>query len=398
MAFDVIVPEVGEVGMEVVFVRWLKADGDQVAVGEPLFEVDTEKSVMEVEAYAAGTLTDLAVGEGDTIQTRQIIARILVPGEDLAISAAPSSSQIASPPPSGSSGIVESSSAIPETRSASTPADEALRRPAGVSPRARRVARELGVGTEGLVGSGPDGLITETDVRAAAQDSGDSEPAAALDPADRARRAIADLTTRSWQTIPHFYLQLEADVERGLELAKPTPLICASVAQALARHPECNLGWEGDTPLQRSSVDLGLLVDAPVGLLIAVVTEAQDLGLGAQDLGLGDMAEALAAAADRARSGKLSAADLGARSLTVSNLGMYAVDRFAAVIPKPDVLTLAVGRTRTAPRWDGSAFTPRKVVDLTLSVDHRALDGAAAARFLSTLESVLADPIAEGLA
>ncbi len=163
------------------------------------------------------------------------------------------------------------------------------------------------------------------------------------------------------------------------------------MAQSLARHPECNLGWDGDRPVPRGSVDLGLLVDAPAGLLITVINEAQDLDLA-------DMVEAIKGAADRARSGTLSAADLGPRSLTVSNLGMYSVDRFAAVIPTPDVLTLAVGRTRTVPRWDGSPFTPRKVVDLTLSVDHRALDGAAAARFMSTLESVLADPIAEGLA
>jgi pyruvate dehydrogenase E2 component (dihydrolipoamide acetyltransferase) len=253
------------------------------------------------------------------------------------------------------------------------------------------VAKKLGLDTEGLTGSGPDGLVTEADVRAAADRAEPDAPAPAIDAADRARRAVAELTTRSWQTVPHFYLQLEADIQAGLELARPTPLICASVAQALARHPECNLGWDGDSSVRRSSVDLGLLVDAPAGLLIAVINDAQDLDLA-------DMADAVRAAAERARSGTLSAADLGPRSLTVSNLGMYAVDRFAAVIPTPDVLTLAVGRTRTVPRWDGTPFTPRKVADLTLSVDHRALDGAAAARFMSTLESVLADPVAEGLA
>ena len=393
MASDVVVPEVGEVGMEVVFVRWLKAEGDEVAVGEPLFEVDTEKSVMEVEAYAAGTLIDLGVGEGDIIATRQVIARILAPGEER-VEAVQQPSEIppqqASPPPGGSSGAVESSSAVPATSSG--PPGAAAPRRTGLSPRARRVAKKLGVDTEGLTGTGPDGLITESDVRAAAEQSSPPGPVGTADNVDRARRAIADLTTSSWQTIPHFYLQLEADVERGLGLAKPTALICASVAQALVRHPECNLGWrDGDTPVPRDGVDLGLLVDAPAGLLIAVIGDAQDLDLA-------DMSEAIGEAAGRARSGKLSALDLGPRSLTVSNLGMFAVDRFAAVIPKPDVLTLAVGRTRTVPRWDGSQFGPRKVVDLTLSVDHRALDGAAAARFMSTLESVLADPVAEGLA
>lgn len=302
-----------------------------------------------------------------------------------------------------SSGTVASSTAVPATSPPPTGPNGG--RQAGVSPRARRVAKKLGVDTVGLAGSGPDGLITESDVRAAAAastaaasdvrtgaDPVDRPRQATADPAERARRATADLTTRSWGSIPHFYLQLEADVERGLELAKPTALVCASVAQALARHPECNLGWDGDRPVQRGDVvDLGLLVDTPAGLLITVIN-------GAQEMDFVDMAEATRAAAERARSGRLSALDLGPRSLTISNLGMYAVDRFAAVIPTPDVLTLAVGRTRTVPRWGGSSFGPRKVADLTLSVDHRALDGAAAARFMSTLESVLADPVAEGLA
>jgi pyruvate dehydrogenase E2 component (dihydrolipoamide acetyltransferase) len=411
MASDVVVPEVGEVGMEVVFVRWLKAEGDEVAVGEPLFEVDTEKSVMEVEAYAAGTLTGLEVGEGDTVQTRQVIARILAPGEEPAPAAladdrepSPTSehpgsgasgtpTDHVSPLPGWSPGTADSSSAVPAT----SPAPVSAPRRAGVSPRARRVAKQLGVDTAALVGSGSNGLITEADVRAAAAAerahvaAPQTGSTASPDPADRARRAIADLTTRSWQSIPHFYLQLQADVETGLGLSKPTPLICAAVAHALQRHPECNLAWDADKPIQRDGVDLGLLVDAPAGLLIAVITNAQDLDLV-------QMADAIREAAGRARSGTLGAADMGTRSLTISNLGMYAVDRFSAVIPRPDVLTLAVGRTRTLPHWDGTSFVPRQAVELTLSVDHRALDGAAAARFLSTVESVLADPAAEGLA
>lgn len=422
MAFDVIVPEVGEVGMEVVFVRWLKAEGDEVAVGDVLFEVDTEKSVMEVEAYAAGTLADIAVSEGDVIQTRQVIARILEPGDtagpstpDRAPSAA-ASADADSSLASGSPGTDDSSSSVPATGSpaASPPA----RSRGGLSPRARRIARELGVDPAGLSGTGPGGLVTEADIRSAAgaatidaaagtsqaagdvtaadreaaahRDDASATPPPDADMAERARRAVAALTTRSWQTVPHFYLQLEADVQAGLELAKPTPLICVAAARALARHPECNLGWDGDRPVPRDSVDLGLLVDAPAGLLITVIKDAGDLDLAG-------MAAAVATAAERAHKGSLSAADLGARSLTVSNLGMYAVDRFSAVIPTPDVLTLAVGRTRTVPRWDGSAFAPRTVMDLTLSADHRALDGAAAARFMSTLESILADPATEGL-
>jgi pyruvate dehydrogenase E2 component (dihydrolipoamide acetyltransferase) len=212
-----------------------------------------------------------------------------------------------------------------------------------------------------------------------------------VDRASRARRATAELTAASWRTIPHFYLELEAELEAGLALARPTPLVCAAAARALLRHPECNLEWSGDRLVPRQRVDLGLLVDTPDGLLISVVRDAADLDLAA-------MAEAVTAASDRARAGILGPADLGTRSLTVSNLGMHPVDRFSAVIPAPDILALAVGRVRTVARWQGSSFEPRRVVSLTLSVDHRALDGSAAARLLADLEALLRDPASEGLA
>jgi pyruvate dehydrogenase E2 component (dihydrolipoamide acetyltransferase) len=207
----------------------------------------------------------------------------------------------------------------------------------------------------------------------------------------RIRRAVANITTESWQSIPHFFVGLEADVEEGLKVAKPTPLVCAAVAQALARHPDCNLRWEDETAVERESVDIGLLVDSPAGLLMAVITQAETLGLA-------DMSEAVGAAIARARSGSLSTADLGLRSVTISSLGMYSVDRFSVVIPRPDVLALAVGRAYTAATWDGGQFVPRTKIDLTFSVDHRALDGAAVARFLTTLERLIRDPVAEGLA
>lgn len=387
MASDVIVPEVGELGMEVTFVRWLKQPGDEVAAGDPLFEVDTEKSVMVVEAYASGTLVDVRVGEGVTVAPRDVIGRLLGPGEALTNGDTEAPSIQGEPP-----GTVESSSAVPAAAPPAAPAPAPGAVSGRLSPRARRVAEELGVSTDGLAGSGPDGLVTESDVRAAARDAGaGGSKSSDIPVSERARRAVAELTTASWQTIPHFYLQLEADVDAALELARPTPLIMAAVAQALVRHPECNLAWDGAVPARRQSVDLGLLVDAPAGLLITVVKDADELDLG-------DMTTAVREAAERARAGKLAAMDLGARSLTVSNLGMYSVDRFSAVIPRPDILTLAVGRTRTTTRWQGTTARPVKVMDLTLSVDHRALDGAAAARFLSSLEAVLADPRSEGLA
>jgi pyruvate dehydrogenase E2 component (dihydrolipoamide acetyltransferase) len=402
MASDVIVPEVGELGMEVTFVRWLKAAGDQVAVGDPLFEVDTEKSVMVVEAYSKGVLVDLAAKDGDLVAPRQVIARLLAPDEPLTSTIPPVSvpahpSSIEPERPSGAVASSAGPAVDPGSEGSEDVPARAPRSSMAMSPRARRVAKELGADPATIRGTGPDGIITEADVRAAVSPPAAAHPhPPAQEPSlqlrsERARRAIAELTSSSWRSIPHFFLQLDADVEDALGLAKPTPLICAAVAQALSRHGECNLRWEGDTPVPRDTVDLGLLVDSPKGLLITVLADAQDMDLA-------DMADAVRDAAERGRRGKLGAIDMRPRSLTVSNLGMYPVDRFTAVIPAPDILTLAVGRTRTVPRWDGGSFLPRRVMGLSLSVDHRALDGAAAARFMATLEEVLSDPAAAGLA
>ena len=189
----------------------------------------------------------------------------------------------------------------------------------------------------------------------------------------------------AWRTIPHFYLRLGADVTAAVGEARPTTLICAAAVRALARHPECNLEWEGTELVRRDRLDLGLLVDTPRGLLLPRVVNADRLTLA-------DLDVAIDAAVTRARTGTLKTVDFGPRSLTVSNLGMFAVDSFAGVIAAPDVMLLSVGRFRTVPVWDGQAFEPRQVVELTLSVDHRAIDGADAGRFLTTLESLLREP------
>jgi pyruvate dehydrogenase E2 component (dihydrolipoamide acetyltransferase) len=199
------------------------------------------------------------------------------------------------------------------------------------------------------------------------------------------RLAVAASTAASWRTIPHFYLTLEADVSAGLARARPTALICSGIARSLGQHPELNLAWDNERLVRRDAVDLGLLVDTPRGLLLPVIR-------GADRLSLASMQAAIDAAASRARSGQLRPDDYGPRSLSVSNLGMFSVDRFTGVIAAPDIMLIAIGRLRTVPRWESDNWRPRRVTDLTLSVDHRALDGAAGARFLSTLEKVLADP------
>jgi pyruvate dehydrogenase E2 component (dihydrolipoamide acetyltransferase) len=203
--------------------------------------------------------------------------------------------------------------------------------------------------------------------------------------AERTRRAVAALTASSWQSIPHFYLSLVADLTVGLERARPMTLVCATVAHALRLHPECNLEWDQERPVRRGTIDLGILVDTPAGLILPMVRTADRLATE-------DLTAAIRAAADRARAGQLRAEDFGTRSLAVSNLGMYAVDQFDGVIAAPDMMLLSIGRTRVEPRLDGDRWVPRTVATLTLAVDHRAMDGAAAARLISTVDELLRDP------
>ena len=387
MPIDVVVPEVGEVGMDVTLARWLKAPGDEVRVGDVLFEIDTAKTVVDIEAFADGTLLERLVDEGDIVTPRQVVARIMPPGERLAFDA---SEALAGPAASTPAATAVSDPVPASPVAISQPRHSAPG--ASASPKARRVAAELGVELEGIVGSGPNGLVTEGDVRKRASDaSRTAGTAPSREPLDddgrveRARRATAEITTRSWTSTPHYYIGVEVDVTGALQTSKPTVAIVAGFAQALAAHPECNIRWDGTAVVPRGSIDIGVLVDTPTGLMVAVVRDADRLDLA-------ETAEAVRAAVARARTHALNPADAGPRSMTISNLGMHSVDRFAAVLVPPDALTLAVGRVRMAPRWDGTAFQPRQVVDLTLSVDHRALDGAVAARLLSSLERILTDP------
>jgi len=392
VAIDVVVPEVGEVGMEVTFVTWYHGEGDEVVAGEPLYQVDTQKTLFDVEAVASGRLAGVLVAAGDPLEPHQVIARIMLPG-DVHVPV------VASPEATGT--VTQDDTPEAPRPSAATPSSrppvDAQADPApprtGSSPRARRLAATLGVTLDEVSGTGPGGLVTEADVRGTHVLPDGPSPAtpatsvsAPAGNAERLRRGTAELTTRSWQTVPHFFVRMDADLTSGLEVAKPTPLVVAAFARALRGRPEANLAWQPDgTLLQRPTVDLGILVDTPDGLLLPMIHQADGLGLR-------ELADEIRSAADRARSGKLRTEDFGPRSGSVSNLGMFAVDAFAGVLAAPDVLLLSVGRVGVRPIRDGSTWTPRSVASLTLSVVHRALDGADAGRLLTDLERLLGDP------
>jgi pyruvate dehydrogenase E2 component (dihydrolipoamide acetyltransferase) len=345
---DVVVPQLGEVASDVVLVRWLKREGDEVRKGEPLFELDTDKYVVEIQAVEDGTLVQIVVSEREEVSPLQVVARLL-----------PAAASVAS-----------------------GPSARAGRRVLA-SPKARSLAGKLG------------GLITAEDVRALAAREAPVQAATTHVPLSRARRAVAARTQASKREAPHFYLLADADMSEALRLRAHcaealgwerlpsyTDLLVAACARALGRCPEANVVFSEEGLRRRESVDVGVAVALDDGLLSPVVRDAGALGLR-------ELSERRRALVARARRGRLTGADAGERSIVVSNLGMYGVDAFIAIIDLPDPMILAAGRVaeRCVPVDGVPAVRP--ACTLALSVDHRALDGVVAARFLGLLRESL---------
>lgn len=425
MKVDVVVPEVGEVGMEVTFVGWQRQEGEIVHAGDVLFTVDTAKSIVEVEAFTDGTLVDLMANEGDVVTPHQVVARIVEPeqtNEIVGLNASdgtPVEERLQAPDGAHAGPVSGFLSASPPPTGGDDPGVGTKGRPASqgaadhlsVSPRARQAARSAHLDLATITGTGPNGLIMERDVetahnlvtRSMAPDelteanqelrpapggsttNRDKANRVGRDRGERARRAMAALTTRSWQEVPQFSLTTDVDVESALSLGRPLPLVLIATARALAINAECNLAWSDSELIRRSSVDVGVLVDSADGLRVVTVPNADRLDIRTAEARTADVV-------GRARSGRLFDSDLVPRSITISNLGMYAVDSFTAIIVPPDTMVLAVGRARRCPHWDGDRLVPHRCISLTLTVDHRAVSGAAAARVFTTLQSLLGSP------
>jgi pyruvate dehydrogenase E2 component (dihydrolipoamide acetyltransferase) len=369
-----------------------------VEKGEPLFELDTDKVTQEVEAEAAGVLLKIAVTEGE-VPVGQTVAFIGSEGEDVPEVAA------AAPPQE------ERKATAPEPESAQTPPVEAVVASGNgrvkASPLARRIARERGIELAGIRGTGPDGRIVAEDVERA-EAGGSSAPAAAPAPAplptgevqrvplSNVRRTIARRLTEAWQ-IPVFQLQTSADMTRVNALVARlrerdpdvrvtvTDVLTKVCAQALMRHREVNAEFTEDAILLHPSANVGLAVAAPQGLVVPVIRSAERLSLT-------EIAAVRGGLVGRARENKLRAEDLEGGTFTISNLGMYAVERFTAVLNPPQAAIVAVGATEERVVPVGGETAVRPVVTLTGTFDHRAVDGAPAAAFLQTLKESLEDP------
>ncbi|HEU5244755.1 MAG TPA: dihydrolipoamide acetyltransferase family protein [Gaiellaceae bacterium] len=397
MATEVILPRLGQ-GMESgTIVRWLKAEGEPVEKGEPLFELDTDKVTQEVEAEAAGVLLKIAVSEGE-VPVGRTVAFIGAEGEDVPEVAAAAAEAEAQAPPEVSNTVLQAKE------------QPALARASGngrlrASPLARRLARERGIELSGIRGTGPDGRIVAEDVeraepRAPASNTVLQAPIAVGEvervPLSNVRKTIARRLAEAWQ-IPVFQLQASADMTRVNALVARhrerdpdvritvTDVLTKVCAQALMRHREVNAEFTEDAILLHPTANVGLAVAAPQGLVVPVIR-------GAERLSLTEIAGVRADLVGRARENELRAGDLDGGTFTISNLGMYAVESFTAVLNPPQAAIVAVGATEERVVPVGGETAVRPMVTLTCTFDHRAVDGAPAAAFLQTLKESLEDP------
>lgn len=388
MAVDVIMPAMGATQETGRLVRWFRREGDSITKGELLMEVETGKSVVEVEAPASGILARVTATPEDDIPVGQTIALILQAGED------PSGG--GGPPVAGGR---RKAPARQTTKGAPVAPGSVASGSSSVgrllaSPAARRLAKERGVELAGVQGTGPDGAVVARDVLSPSPgvlvDSGAGAPA----PPDPMRRIIGERMTLSKQTAPHFYLSMDVDMT-GVEArrdalkqpgAGPAPsvndFVLKAASQALAESPAMNAAWTEGSIRQFGEVNLGVAVAVDGGLVVPVIRNADRLGLD-------ELARRSRELARQARSGRLKPGDCQGGTFTVSNLGMFGVDSFVAIIHPPQCAILAVGRVapRVVPHGDDIAVRP--MLTMTLSADHRVVDGAIAARFLQRVRQHL---------
>jgi pyruvate dehydrogenase E2 component (dihydrolipoamide acetyltransferase) len=377
-------------------VKWLKSEGDSVEKGEPLYELDTDKVTQEVEAEASGVLLRIAIPEGE-VEVGRTIGFIGAEGEETPAGAAeaPKQEQQQEAPAAPAPAPAQPA---PSTNGSAT--DGRVK----ASPLARRIARERGVELSSIRGTGPDGRIVAEDVErtqaqpAAAAPVAQAAPTGEIEsrPLSNIRKTIARRLTEAW-TVPAFQLTVDVDMTRTQELVLKqrelnpdvritvTDVLTKICAQALMRHRDMNVQFTGDALLAFPNANVGIAVAAQQGLVVPVVKNAEQLTIAQIAQVRGDLV-------GRARDNKLKADDLDGGTFTISNLGMYDVDVFTAVLNPPQASILAVGQTRdmVVPRDADLHVLP--VMTMTITCDHRAVDGATGAEFLHAIKAFLQDP------
>ncbi len=403
-------------------VRWLKREGDLVQAGEPLMEIETDKVTVEIEAPASGILTGIRLREGEEAPVGQVIAWIVAPGEstpepessppsersvslgaaDTEVRATPVAARLAAEhgidlreirPEGGWVRKQDVLAYLEQRQRSASPSHPEGRIPA--SPKARRLAQELGIDLRQVQGSGPEGAVRAADVLAvhAVRQAAESSPP----PLSTVWRTMVERLTHSWSQTPHFYLQREVQAARLLtwhERAQKrssirltyTDLLIKLVAAALREHPRINAWWHEGTIITHKEIHIGLAVATEDGLVVPVIHHADRLTLEEIATRRQDLVE-------RARAGRLRPEDVQGGTFTISNLGMYGIDAFMPVVNPPQAAILAVGRIaeRVVPMHGQPAVQP--MLTLTLACDHRVVDGARAAQFLDTLAELIEEPL-----
>lgn len=444
MATEVIMPKVDMDQETGTVVEWVKQNGDEVKQGEIILIIETDKVAIEVESPGTGILQGINVQPGDVVPIATVIAYILEPGEELPARAAAQSA----PPEAPAAAASAPASTPAPTGLDATPVARRMAAAEGIdlasitgsgadgkitredveqhlagqgvgaasngkayaSPAARRVAREHGIDLASVTGSGPDGRIQSADVLAAAASitpvvpalSGVSTPEAEIIPLQGMRRTIAERMTTSYQTAPHITFTSRVDMTQfnetrvqlntraeevgGIRISA-TAMIVKAVAAILTHHPLMNSSLRGEEIHLRRDANIGVAVALEEGLIVPVVKNADRKGLSQIATEINDLAA-------RARDGQLVPSDVSDGTFTISNLGPFGVEQFTAIINPPQAAILAVGATQleAVPDEDGQ-IAARPIMRMTLSADHRVIDGAVAARFISDLKAVLEQPM-----
>ena len=392
MATDVIMPALGVAQEKGTLINWLKAEGQSVTKGEPLMEVETDKATVEIEAPASGILTNVIASPGDEIPVGNKIALILAPGEK----AEGTSGRL-------STAVRARAEAAPQNpaKTALAPARTEESRPSGIipaSPAARRIAREKGVDLSTLRGTGPEGAILAEDV---ARSLATETPASGGPPRIKEtvqltpmRRIVGERMAKSKQSAPHFYLSMDVDMteisrkRNALKTAGDAIVpsindyILAASARALSDFPSLNAAFTDKGVELYTDINLGMAVAIEDGLVVPVIRNADRLSLA-------ELAKESRALAEKAQKKKLFPLDYEGGTFTVSNLGMFGVDNFVAIINPPQCAILAVGQVAPRVIAHGEGIAVRPMMTMSLSADHRVVDGAMAARFLQEIKAQL---------
>ncbi|QDE89606.1 pyruvate dehydrogenase complex dihydrolipoamide acetyltransferase [Myxococcus xanthus] len=381
-------------------VKWLKKQGDKVSSGDAVAEVETDKSNLEIEAYDNGTLAEIVVGENQMAKVGAPIAYLTAKGAKAAPAAPAAQPKAPAPAPE------KPAAAKP----AAAPAQAGGRR-LRASPVAKRIAREKGLDLTQVSGSGPSGRVVKRDIEEALARGPAAVPVAKKVPAalpapgvrpeptvlplTSMRKVIAQRMTEVKPGVPHFYLTIEVDMEAASKVREEAKamdlkvsvndLIVKAVAMAVRRYPKINVSLQGDKVVQFHSVDVGIAVALEEGLITPILRDADQKGLQAIASGVRELAE-------RARKRALKPEEYTGGSITVSNLGMYGIDQFVAVINPPQASILAVGAVSEKAVVRDGQLAVRKMMTATLSCDHRVIDGAIGAEFLRELRGLLEHP------